>query len=57
MEQEYMIITIAHRLSTVKNADQIYTVDSGEVSEVGSHDELLENNGKYASLYEIQISG
>ena len=57
MDREYIIVTIAHRLSTVKNADRIYTVDSGEISEVGEHGELVDNDGKYAELYAIQASG
>ncbi|WP_114576279.1 ABC transporter ATP-binding protein [Saliphagus sp. LR7] len=57
MDREYIIVTIAHRLSTVKNADRIYTVDNGEISEVGDHDELVKNDGKYAELYAIQASG
>lgn len=54
MERDYMIIGIAHRLSTVKNADQIYTVDDGEIIERGKHNELLNNGGQYAELYAIQ---
>jgi len=54
MDQEYGIIAIAHRLSTVKNADQIYTVDSGEIIESGTHQELLAEEGDYAELYTIQ---
>jgi subfamily B ATP-binding cassette protein MsbA len=54
MDQEYGIIAIAHRLSTVKNADRIYTVDSGEIIESGTHRELLDQDGDYAELYTIQ---
>jgi len=57
MDQDYAIVTIAHRLSTVKNADQIYTVEDGQITERGIHRELLENEGKYAELYGIQSSG
>jgi len=56
MEREYGIIAIAHRLSTVKNADRIYTVESGEIVESGSHSELLEDDGEYADLYTVQSS-
>lgn len=56
MEREYAIVTIAHRLSTVKNADRIYTVKNGVISEYGTHGDLLQKNGTYAELYEIQES-
>lgn len=54
MDRDYGIIAIAHRLSTVKNADRIYTVDTGEIIESGTHQELLDIDGEYAELYTIQ---
>jgi subfamily B ATP-binding cassette protein MsbA len=54
MDRGYGIIAIAHRLSTVKNADCIYTVADGEIIERGNHEELLEDRGEYAELYTIQ---
>jgi len=46
-------IVIAHRLSTVRNADNIIVLDRGELVEMGSHDELLAKGGFYARLYAI----
>ena len=45
---------IAHRLSTVRNADAIIVLEKGEIIERGSHDDLLAQNGRYASLYSGQ---
>ena len=46
---------IAHRLSTVFNADQIYVIDGGCIKEHGTHTELLQKGGLYSSLYDIQF--
>jgi ATP-binding cassette, subfamily B, bacterial len=43
-------ITIAHRLSTVRDADQIVVLDHGRIAEAGTHETLLDSNGRYASL-------
>jgi ABC-type bacteriocin/lantibiotic exporter with double-glycine peptidase domain len=50
-------IVIAHRLSTVRNADQIFVLDDGTIIERGSHVELLEQDGQYAALVESQAYG
>lgn len=50
-------LVVAHRLSTVRNADRIVVMERGKVMESGSHAELLEHNGMYRYLYEIQFSG
>lgn len=54
MEKEYGIVAIAHRLSTVKNADQIYTLEEGTIVESGTHERLLKEEGEYAKLHDIQ---
>ncbi|WP_328755222.1 ABC transporter ATP-binding protein/permease [Streptomyces sp. NBC_00269] len=43
-------VTIAHRLSTIRSADQIVVLDGGQVAERGTHEELLERDGRYAAL-------
>jgi subfamily B ATP-binding cassette protein MsbA len=48
-------IVIAHRLSTVQNADKIIVLNTGELTEQGTHDELLKLNGLYKKLYSIQF--
>lgn len=47
---------VAHRLSTIKNADQILVMNAGNIIERGTHDELLARNGFYARLYESQFA-
>jgi len=50
-------IIIAHRLSTIKNVDRILVLKRGEIVESGSHEELLRQDGLYASLYKLQMLG
>jgi ATP-binding cassette, subfamily B, multidrug efflux pump len=50
-------IIIAHRLSTIRNVDRILVLKRGELIESGSHQELLQQNGLYASLYKLQMLG
>lgn len=53
--QNRTTFVIAHRLSTVMNADRILTLDKGEIVEEGSHDELLRQEGLYSKLYSMQF--
>jgi subfamily B ATP-binding cassette protein MsbA len=48
-------VVIAHRLHTVAHADRILVIENGAVSESGRHEELLRKNGRYASLYRLQL--
>ena len=48
-------IVVAHRLSTIKNADEIAVISDGSIIERGSHDELIKLNGEYAKLYSEQF--
>ncbi len=48
-------LVVAHRLSTVKNADEIVVVIDGKIEERGNHEELIEKNGTYKNLYSLQF--
>ena len=48
-------IIIAHRISTIQDADQILVIDEGKVAELGNHEELLAKNGIYADMYNRQL--
>ncbi|MFD6443407.1 ABC transporter ATP-binding protein, partial [Peribacillus sp. NPDC060186] len=48
-------IVIAHRLSTVQNADQIIVLEKGRVHEKGTHAQLLTSNGRYRQLHDLQF--
>jgi subfamily B ATP-binding cassette protein HlyB/CyaB len=48
------VLIVAHRLSTVRLADRIVTIDHGRITEDGTHNELIRKGGRYASLYRLQ---
>lgn len=48
-------LVVAHRLSTIKNADEIAVIADGKIAEQGKHEALIENNGIYADLYKLQF--
>ncbi len=51
MVREKTLIVIAHKLSSIKHADNIIVVDDGKIVEQGNHGVLLENNGIYSTLW------
>jgi subfamily B ATP-binding cassette protein MsbA len=53
--QNRTTLVIAHRLSTIENADRIVVLDQGRIVESGSHRQLLESDGQYASLYHMKF--
>lgn len=55
--REKTLVLVSHRFSTVRNADVIYVIEDGKVSESGSHQELLARGGKYASMFQAQAKG
>ena len=53
--QDRTVIIIAHRLSTITNADKIIVLDKGEISDLGSHEELIDRNNEYKNLFNSQF--
>ena len=50
-------IIIAQRISSVQEADRIIVMENGEISGIGTHEELLENNDIYREIYDLQMKG
>jgi ATP-binding cassette subfamily B protein len=50
-------VLISHRFSTVRMADRIVVLEQGQLIEMGSHEELLEKDGRYAELFNLQAMG
>jgi ATP-binding cassette subfamily B protein len=57
LTQGKMAVLISHRFSTVRMADRIIVLEKGEIVEVGSHDQLLLQDGRYAELFQLQAMG
>jgi len=53
--KEKTVVVVAHRLSTVKNADQIVVLENGQIMEKGTHDELTKRKGAYYNLVKNQL--
>ena len=53
--RERTSIIVAHRVSTVRDADQIFVLDRGRIVERGTHDELVARDGFYAAMYRKQL--
>ncbi len=51
------VVIVSHRFSTVRNADKIYVIDQGKVTEFGTHEELIKLDGQYATLFKLQAKG
>jgi ABC-type multidrug transport system fused ATPase/permease subunit len=55
--RERTVLVIAHRLATVRDADEIVVLDAGRIVQRGSHEELLRVGGLYRRLYALQFRG
>ena len=56
MMKDRTSFVVAHRLSTIKDADTILYMQDGDILEIGTHDELMEKDGLYAKLYNSQFA-
>ena len=56
LKHNHTIICVAHRLTSIKNADKIVVINQGKIAEQGSHDELLKQNNLYSSMWDLYVS-
>lgn len=56
LRKQRTVVVIAHRLSTIVKADQIILIDSGQILERGTHQELLSLNERYAAMWRLQAN-
>jgi ATP-binding cassette subfamily B protein len=56
LAHKHTTLVIAHRLSTIVDADQIIVLGNGTIAEQGKHQQLLDLNGQYARLWQIQVN-
>ncbi len=57
LSKDKTVIIISHRFSTVRNADKVYVIDKGKITEQGSHQQLMKLDGQYAKLFNLQAKG
>lgn len=57
LEKDKTVLIISHRFSTVRNADRILVLDNGQIIEAGNHEQLMEKQGLYAELFNLQAQG
>jgi ABC-type multidrug transport system fused ATPase/permease subunit len=55
--KDHTVIIVAHRLSTIQNANKIVVLQNGKIIEVGTHNELMRKKGHYFNLFNIQHDG
>lgn len=57
LSKDKTVIIISHRFSTVRNADKVYVIDKGRITEQGSHEQLMKTDGQYAAMFKLQAKG
>lgn len=57
LTKDKMVFLISHRFSTVRMADKIVVIEQGQILETGTHEELLQAKGRYATLFSLQAQG